>query len=73
MESRTIASRVTVQGKADQLAHAALFFRDAGRVNRILEEYESITLEEIRAVAGRYLRQTNRCTIVYHTSAAAEE
>jgi predicted Zn-dependent peptidase len=64
-EAMCLASRVTMHGKADQLAHAALMFDDAGRVNGLLDEYNSITLEEIRAAAERYLRVDNRCTIVY--------
>ncbi len=67
MEARTIASRVTVQGRADHLAHAALFFKDAGRVNTLLDEYGSIALEEVRQAAERYLRVTNRCTVLYRT------
>lgn len=65
MEAMIVASRVTAQGKADQLAHAALMFGDAGRVNSILDEYNSITLEEIKSVAARFLRPERRCTIVY--------
>ncbi len=68
MEARTIAGRVTVQGKADQLAHAALFYDNPARVNTILNEYAAITTEDIRTVAKRYLRRQNRCTIVYLTS-----
>ncbi len=44
-EAMCVASRVTMHGKADQLAHAALMFADAGRVNSLLDEYNSITLE----------------------------
>ncbi len=67
-EAMCVASRVTMHGKADQLAHAALMFQDAGRVNELLEEYNSITLEEIRAVATRYLRVDNRCAVVYEVN-----
>ncbi len=64
-EAMCVASRVTMHGKADQLAHAALMFDDAGRVNNLLDEYNSITLEEIRAVAKRFLLKENRCAVVY--------
>ncbi len=64
-EAMFVASRVTMHGKADQLAHAALMFNNAGRVNHLLEEYNSITIDEIRAAAERYLAVANRCTIVY--------
>ncbi len=64
-EAMCVASRVTMHGKADQLAHAALMFQDAGRVNELLDEYNSITLEETRIVAERFLRADNRCAVVY--------
>ncbi len=64
-ESMLIASRVTLHGKADQLAHAALMFQDAARVNRVLDDYNAISTEDIRAAAIRFLRKENRCAIVY--------
>ncbi len=65
VEARTIASRVTMQGRADQLAHAALFYQDAGRINTLLNEYHSVTLDEVREAAERYLRSSNRCSVLY--------
>lgn len=64
-EARLISSRLTVQGKADQLGHAAVIYGDVNRVNTILEDYRSITAEEIRAVANKYLTTENRSTVVY--------
>jgi predicted Zn-dependent peptidase len=64
-EARMIASRLTVQGKADQLAHAAVIHGDPDRVNTILEDYRSITAEDIRVVAIKYLVPENRSTVVY--------
>jgi zinc protease len=65
-ESIIVASRLTVEGKADQLAHAALMFGDANRVNTLLDEYSSISSEEVHQVAKKYLRQENRVALVYH-------
>jgi predicted Zn-dependent peptidase len=64
-ESRMIASRVTVQGKADQLAHSFLFFRDTSRANTMLEEYRSITVEDVRRAAEQYLQPSKRSTVIY--------
>ncbi len=64
-EARHVASRVTVHGKAEQLAHAWMFYEDTRRVNTILEEYRSVTAEEVRAAAEKYLRPSNRSTIIY--------
>lgn len=66
-EARMIASRTTVQGKADQLAHAYLIYRDTKRVNSVLEEYRSITPHDIVVAAKKYLASTRRSTIVYST------
>lgn len=64
-EARIVASRVTLQGKADQLAHAALIFHDPAIVNELLGEYKKVTLEHIRQAALKYLVPSNRCAIVY--------
>ena len=64
-ESRMIASRVTVQGKADQLAHSFLFFGDTSRANTMLEEYRSITVEDVRRAAEQYLQPSKRSTVIY--------
>jgi predicted Zn-dependent peptidase len=72
-EARHVASRVTVQGKAEQLAHAAMFYQDAGRVNSILDEYRSISVEEVRQAAAQFLTRSNRSTIVYLGSDELDE
>jgi predicted Zn-dependent peptidase len=64
-EARLIASRVTVQGKADQLAHSYLFFGDTSRANSMLTEYRSITREDVRKAAEIYLQPSKRSTVVY--------
>lgn len=70
-ESMVVASRLTVEGKADQLAHAALMLGNTDRVNSILADYQSIALEEIQAVAARYLKESNRVALVYHLPTTA--
>jgi zinc protease len=67
-EARMISSRLTVQGKADQLAHAAIMYGDPDKVNTILEEYRSITVDDVRRVAIAYLTRENRSTVVYEVS-----
>jgi zinc protease len=64
-EARLVASRITVQGKADQLAHAAIFYNNTARVNTILSEYREVTVEQVRAAVEKYFRPTNRSTVVY--------
>jgi zinc protease len=65
-EARWIAGRVTAQGKADQLAHAAIFFGDPERANTVIEEYRAVTIVEVQAVAKKYLQRENRATVIYH-------
>jgi zinc protease len=67
-EARTVASRVTLQGVADQLAHAATIFGDPGAVNTLLSKYQKITTEDVRRVAERYLVPPNRSTLIYEPS-----
>ena len=64
-EARWVASRVTSQGKADQLAHATVFFNDPNRANTIIHDYRRITAADIQRVAKTYLKEENRCTIIY--------
>jgi predicted Zn-dependent peptidase len=67
-EARMISSRLTVQGKADQLAHAAIIFHDPDRVNTILEEYREISVHDVQQAARTYLVAENRSTVIYQPS-----
>lgn len=67
-EARMISSRLTVQGKADQLAHAAIIYNDPDRVNTILEEYRGITVQDVERAARAYLVAENRSTVIYQPS-----
>lgn len=65
-EARLIASRVTVQGKADQLAHAAVFFNDTSRVNSMIAEYRAMTVQDLQEAAAKYLVPENRVSVIYY-------
>jgi zinc protease len=64
-EVRLVASRVTVSGKADQLAHARLFFGDTSLANSIIDRYLNVTTDDIRNAAAKYLLPEKRCVIIY--------
>ncbi len=64
-EMRLIASRVTASGKADQLAHARVFFNDTSLANTIIDRYLAVTTEDIRKAAAKYLVPEKRCAITY--------
>lgn len=50
-------------GRANLMAAFALFDNDPGRINTILGELEKVTLEDVKAAAGRWLVPTNRTSI----------
>jgi predicted Zn-dependent peptidase len=64
-EMRLIASRITASGKADQLAHARLFFNDTGIANSIITRYLNVTVDDIRTAAEKYLIPEKRCAVIY--------
>ncbi len=71
-EARLVASRVTVQGKAEQLAHSAVIYGDANRANTVLDDYSTITTAELLEAARRFLVESNRSTVVYEASGVME-
>jgi len=50
-------------GRANLLAAFALFDDDPGRINTILGELGKVTVDEVKAAAGRWLVPTNRTSI----------
>ena len=50
-------------GRANLMAAFALFDDDPGRINTILGELEKITVDDVKAAAGRWLVPTNRTSI----------
>jgi predicted Zn-dependent peptidase len=50
-------------GRANLLAAFALFDDDPGRINTILEELEKVTVEDVKAAAGRWFVKTNQTSI----------
>lgn len=60
--------------RADLLSMMATFFGDASEINRWLDRYDEVDAADVRTIAGRYLRETNRVTVhfVPRPTAAAE-
>jgi zinc protease len=52
-------------GRADRLAEGWTFFHDPNHVNRVLGEFDRVTLAELNAVARDRLVPTNRAVLVY--------
>jgi zinc protease len=62
-------------GRADRLAEGWTFFHDPNHVNKVLGEFDRVTLAELNAVARERLVPTNRAVLVYvpvKKTAAAE-
>jgi zinc protease len=52
-------------GRADRLAEGWTFFRDPNHVNKVLGEFDRVTLADLNAVARERLIPTNRAILVY--------
>ena len=50
-------------GRANLLAAFALFDDDPGRINTILASLDAVTLDDVKAAAGRWFVATNRTAI----------
>jgi len=50
---------------AEGLANGYTYFKDAGRINNELENYNSITREDLRNAARKYLNKNNRVVLHY--------
>ena len=64
-ENRFVNSNSSVEGIASSLATYHLLYGDANLINTQLELYSSITREEIRDVAKKYLSPNQRVEIKY--------
>jgi predicted Zn-dependent peptidase len=52
-------------GRADRLAEGWTYFRDPGKVNKVLDEYDAVTVAQLNAIARDRLVPRNRVTLVY--------
>jgi predicted Zn-dependent peptidase len=55
------------EGIVDMLGQLALFGDHPSRINRIEDEFQSVTAERVRAVALEYLRPGNRTVLILNT------
>ncbi|CUS98566.1 Predicted Zn-dependent peptidase [Candidatus Kryptobacter tengchongensis] len=65
IESALVSARQTVQGKADLLAHYYTFYKNPALVNREIDKYRSVTVEDIKRVAQVYLDSKRRVILHY--------
>jgi zinc protease len=69
----TIFGRQSTMGRAESLQWYNHFLGDAGRVATDMERYEAVTPDDVRRVAGRYLRPDNRAVTITQPATAAQE
>jgi zinc protease len=65
MENDIVSSNASVAGIAENLSNNYVYFKDANRVNTVLEAYMKVTREDIMRVAKKYLTQDARIILYY--------
>ncbi|GGE18590.1 M16 family metallopeptidase [Psychroflexus salis] len=64
-ENRYVSSNSSIQGIASSLATYHVLFDDVDLINKEIEIYRSITREEIKEVANKYLNASSRLDLDY--------
>ncbi len=64
-ENQYVNSNASVEGIADNLASYYLLYKDVNLINTEIDIYRSITREEIREVAKKYLNPNQRLELEY--------
>jgi zinc protease len=64
-ENRIVNSNTTIASRAQNLAMNHTYFKDAGRINTSLNNYMSVTREDILRAAQEYFREDNRVVLYF--------
>ena len=64
-EYEVAAGLQSLEGKAQSLSDNYTYFKDAGRINNELANYESVTRQDILDVARKYLQTNSRVVLHY--------
>ncbi len=64
-EDEFYSENSTNEGIASSFAYYYTFFKDANRINTIIDDYMKVTPEDIRRVAQMYFQVKNRVTLHY--------
>jgi predicted Zn-dependent peptidase len=67
-----VRSRQSSMARAQAIAEFALYDGDPKLINTELDEFLSVTAEQIRHAVGVYLNTENRCLLQVFPAAAAE-
>lgn len=58
-------SLISISSKAEMFANSYTYFRDAGRINSLMDNYSNLTREDLRNVAKKYFNKDNRVVLYY--------
>jgi zinc protease len=72
IETRIVNSNTSMAEVANNLADAYMFYKNTNSINQELETYRSITREELRAAAQKYL-QPNARQLLYYLPKSGEK
>jgi zinc protease len=64
-ENRIVNSNTTIASRSQNLAENYTFFKNPDRINTTLNEYLSVTREDIQRAAREYFREDNRVVLYY--------
>ena len=64
-ENKFVSSNSSIEGIANSLARYYLLYNDVNLINNEIDIYRSITREEIKTVANKYLNPNQRLILEY--------
>ncbi len=73
VENKFVSSNATVSGIAESLANYHVYFDDANLINNEIKRYNSVTKEDIKRVANKYLTKENRVVLQYLPKSAQKQ
>jgi predicted Zn-dependent peptidase len=65
IENNLVSKNASIEGIAQNLAEANLFFGDTEYINKELEVYRKVSREDIQRVANKYLTLDGRVVLYY--------
>jgi len=66
LELGFVSKNRTMQGLSESLADYYLFFHNTNLINTEIDKYRSITKQDIKRVANKYLNKNNRVVLFYY-------
>ena len=64
-ETQLANKLISISDKAEMFADNYTYFKDASRINKQLENYSTLTREDLRNAAKKYLNKNNRVVLYY--------